>query len=345
MPVTPTLTPTPLERTSVKAVYAEGTDLHDPLSCLRFGDVVAPATPEDWVTVTVRAASLNHHDLWSLRGPGSLPPGTAVILGTDAAGVTDDGREVIVHAVIADPARGYGDETCDPDRHLLSERVPGTFAERVRVPARNLVDKPAGLSWEEAACLPTAWLTAYRMLTTHGAATAGQTVLVQGAAGGVSTAVVLLAKSLGLRVWVTSRDADKRAWVIGLGADQAFATGEPLPEPVDMVIETVGAATWQHSVDSARVGGRIVVSGVTTGGMPGADLLSVLAKVLTVQGSVMGTAAELSQLATLVVAGGIRPVIDRVLPMSSAAEGISAMEQGTLRGKVVLVPEGSGSRC
>ena len=324
------------------AVYATGTNAHDPLSCLGVGDVVAAQrTPEDWVTVHVRAASLNHHDLWSLRGPGLEPESLPMILGTDAAGVTDDGREVIVHAVIADPDRGGGDETRDPDRHLLSERVPGTFAERVRVPARNLIDKPAQLSWEEAACLPTAWLTAYRMLTRHGEAVPGQTVLVQGAAGGVSTALVLLAKSMGLRVWVTSRDEAKRTWASEIGADRALAPGEAVPAPVDLVMETVGAATWQHSLDSVRFGGRVVISGITSGAMPAADLLSVLAKVVTVQGSVMGTADELRRLVDALVLTGVRPLIDRVLPMSSAVEAITAMEHGSLRGKIVLVPERS----
>ncbi len=319
------------------AVTATGASADDPLSCLAVGEVEPMPTPDEWVTVHVRAAGVNHHDLWTLRGPA--PAHLPMVLGTDAAGVTDDGREVIVHAVLGDPDRGHGDETRDPGRHLLSELVPGTFAERVRVPARNLVDKPAELTWAEAACLPTAWLTAYRMLTTHGRAVPGETVLVQGAGGGVATAAVLLGKAMGLRVWATSRDAAKRDWIVGLGADAAFAPGEPLPEPVDLVIETVGAATWQHSVDSVRFGGRIVVSGITSGPMPPADLLSILAKVITVQGSVMGTPAELDALCRFLVLTGVRPVIDSVWPMADAGKALSIMDDGQMRGKVVLVPD------
>ena len=307
-----------------------------PLTGLKFGDIDEPDTPSNWVTVNVRTASVNHHDLWALRGLGLSADRLPMILGTDAAGVTDDGREVIVHALLGDPNRGHGDETCDPQRQLLSEFVPGTFAERVRVPPRNLVDKPKELSWESAACLPTAWLTAYRMLTTQGHAQPGQTLLIQGAGGGVSTAAVVLGKLLGLRVWVTSRDEAKRAWIVCLGADKSFATGASLPSPADLVIETVGAATWQHSVDSVRYGGCIVVSGATTGSMPGADLLSILAKVIRVQGSVMGTAEELGRLAQLLADSGVDPVIDRVLPLERVGEGISAMDKGELRGKVVV---------
>ncbi len=133
-----------------------------------------------------------------------------MILGCDAAGVDPDGNEVVVHAVISDPA-WKGDETLDPKRSLLSERYQGTLAEKVVVPARNVVPKPAGLSFEQAACLPTAWLTAYRMLFTQSGLKPGDTVLVQGAGGGVSTALITLARAAGIRVWATSRDEGKRA--------------------------------------------------------------------------------------------------------------------------------------
>jgi NADPH:quinone reductase-like Zn-dependent oxidoreductase len=177
-----------------------------------------------------------------------------MILGGDAAGIDDDGREVVVHAVICDPS-WTGDETFDPARSLLSERYQGTFAERVVVPRRNLVPKPASLSFVEASCLPTAWLTAYRMLFVRGQLTPGETVLVQGAGGGLSTALITLARAGGLRVFVTSRDDAKRTRALELGAHEVFATGERLPAPVDAVMESVGQATWQHSVSSLRPGG------------------------------------------------------------------------------------------
>src|ERR671920_1916570 len=133
----------------------------DPLSVLEVGDRPEPEAPEGWTTIEVKAASLNHHDLFSLRGVGLPAEKMPMILGCDAAGIDENGNEVVVHAVISDPD-WKGDETLDPKRSLLSERHPGTFAERVAVPRRNLVPKPSGWSFAEAACLSTAWLTAYR---------------------------------------------------------------------------------------------------------------------------------------------------------------------------------------
>src|SRR5215218_6436085 len=165
------------------AVYADSFSSDDPLAGLVVGERPEPEVPEGWTTVTVRAASLNHHDLWSLRGVGLREEALPMILGCDAAGIDEDGNEVVVHAVVSDPG-WTGDETMDPRRSLLSERHPGTFAEKVALPRTNVVAKPPSLSFEEAACLPTAWLTAYRMLFTRGDLKAGDTVLVQGAGGG-----------------------------------------------------------------------------------------------------------------------------------------------------------------
>src|SRR3954468_3054122 len=148
------------------AVYAEKFSTDDPLSCLVVGERPDPEVPDGWAKVTVKAASLNQHDLWSLRGVGLREEQLPMILGCDAAGIDEDGNEVVVHTVISDPD-WIGDENMDPNRRLLSERDPGTFAERVAVPRRNLLAKPAQLTFEEAACLPTAWLTAYRMLFTQ----------------------------------------------------------------------------------------------------------------------------------------------------------------------------------
>ena len=318
------------------AVYATGVAPDDPLSCLAVGEIDAPSTPDEWVDVRVRAASLNHHDVFALTGQALKPEQTPMILGTDAAGVTADGREVVVHAVIGDPAAGGGDETLDPRRSLLSERWPGALAEVVRVPARNLVDKPAGLSFEDAACLPTAWLTAYRMLAHRSRTSPGDTVLVQGAGGGVSTALIVLGKALGLRVWVTSRDEAKGAWALSIGADATFATGERLPERVDAVLETVGAATWSHSLKALRPGGGVVVSGATSGANPPADLNRVFFLQLSVVGSTMGTLGELHELLDLLDRTGARPIVDRVLPMSDAREAFAAMIDGAVRGKLVL---------
>ena len=152
--------------TLMLAAYASRADSTDPLNALVVGEIEPPSPPDGWVEIEVRAAALNHHDVWSLRGVGLPADRLPMILGCDAAGVTGDGREVVVHAVINDPGYVGADSTYDPRRSLLSERFPGTFATRLRVPPANLVDKPAELSFAEAACLPTAWLTAYRMLFT-----------------------------------------------------------------------------------------------------------------------------------------------------------------------------------
>jgi NADPH:quinone reductase-like Zn-dependent oxidoreductase len=317
------------------AVYAARTDADDPLSALELGEQPEPAAPDGWTTVSVRAASLNQHDLWSLRGVGLPAERLPMILGCDAAGVDADGNEVIVHGVIAS-AGWRGDETLDPARTLLSELHPGTFAERVSVPAHNLVPKPAELSFEEAACLPTAWLTAYRMLFTKGAIAPGATVLVQGAGGGVSTALVRLGREAGLRVWVTSRSAEKRSRALELGAEQAFEPDARLPERVDAVMETVGAATWAHSIRSLKSGGTLVVAGATTGDAAPAGLSHVFFRQLSVAGATMGTIDELRRLVQLCVRGGIRPPIHDVLPLRDARRGFEAMAGGDLFGKIVF---------
>jgi len=320
----------------VLAVTATRFDPDDPLSALEVGDRPDPTVPEGWIVVELRAAALNHHDLWSLRGVGLTESQLPMILGCDGAGVDPEGNEVVVHAVIGDPDAGGGDETLDPRRSLLSERHPGTLAQRVAVPRRNLVPKPASMTWEEAACLPTAYLTAYRMLFTRGGLRPGDTVLVQGASGGVATALIALARAAGLRVWATSRQESKREQALSLGAHQVFESGARLPEKVDAVMETVGAATWSHSQKSLRPGGVLVVAGATSGNDPSADLVQVFFLQRSVIGSTMGTRDELARLIRFCDATGIRPVIDSVRPLSEARDGFARMADGELFGKVVF---------
>ena len=318
------------------AVYAESFSTDDPLSGLVVGERPEPEAQDGWTTVTVKASALNHHDVWSLRGVGLKEDALPMILGCDAAGYDEDGNEVVVHAVVSDPS-WTGDETLDPKRSLLSERYQGTFADKVVVPKSNLVPKPASLSFEEAACLPTAWLTAYRMLFVRGGLKPGDTVLVQGAGGGVATALIALAHAGGLRVFATSRDETKRKRALELGADEVFESGARLPVRVDAVMETVGKATWSHSVKSLRPGGRIVISGTTSGpDVPNAELTRVFFLQLEVIGSTMGTRQELASLINMLDTTGVRPVIDRVLPMEQAREGFAAMAEGDVFGKVVF---------
>src|SRR6187402_1431085 len=297
------------------AVYAESFSSDDPLSGLVLGERPVPEAPDGWTTVTVKAASLNHHDLFSLRGVGLREEALPMILGCDAAGYDEDGNEVVVHAVISDPGWS-GDETFDPRRSLLSERFQGTFADKVAVPKANVVPKPESLSFEEAACLPTAWLTAYRMLFTQGGLKPGDTVLVQGAGGGVATALITLARAGGLKVLATSRDESKRERALEIGAHAVFESGERLPVKVDAVMETVGRATWSHSIRSLRPGGTIVISGTTSGPkVDDAELTRIFFLQLKVIGSTMGTSTELAALVNLMDATGVRPLIDRQLPM------------------------------
>ena len=317
------------------AVYAGRFDADDPVAALELGDRPEPEVPDGWTTVSVRAASLNHHDLWSLRGVGLREEQLPMILGCDAAGIDADGNEVVVHALVGDPD-WRGDETLDPARTILSERHPGTFAERVAVPRRNLVPKPAELSFEEAACLPTAWLTAFRMLFAKANVVPGSTVLVQGAGGGVATALVMLGSAAGLRMWVTSRSPERRAQALELGAEQAFEPDARLPERVSAVMETVGAATWSHSIRSLENGGTIVVSGATTGDPSAAGLAHVYFRSLAVAGTTMGTRDELVQLLRFCVDAGVRPLIHETLPLHDARRGFEALAEGDVFGKVVF---------
>jgi NADPH:quinone reductase-like Zn-dependent oxidoreductase len=312
----------------MRAAIAVGADRKEPLRVLSVGEAPEPATPEGWVTVDVRAASLNHHDIWSLRGVGLPPERLPMILGCDAAGVDPDGNEVVVYPVVADPGdpRGYS---------LLSERHPGTLAERVAVPRENLIAKPAGLSFLEAACLPTAWLTAFHMLTTRGRVDEGAAVLVQGAGGGVATAAVALALAMGKRVYATSRDAGKRERIAALGAT-AVEPGARLPERVDVVIESVGEPTFDHSMKCAAPGARIVVCGATGGHLATVDLRRLFAMRLELLGSTMGSRAELAALLDLCVEKDVRPIIDSTYGFTAVADAFAHLASGDIVGKVAV---------
>jgi NADPH:quinone reductase-like Zn-dependent oxidoreductase len=319
----------------VLAAYAARINPDDPLEGLEIGERPEPEEQPGWTTVTVKAASLNHHDIWSLKGVGLPAERLPMILGCDAAGLDPDGNEVIVHSVVSSPD-WRGDETFDPRRSILSERHQGTFAQQVSVPTRNLVPKPKDLSFAEAACLPTAWLTAYRMLFTRGDVKPGSTILVQGAGGGVATALIVLAGAVGIRTWVTSRSEAKRDQALQLGADQAFEPDTRLPERVDAVFETVGKATWSHSLKALKPGGTLVVSGATSGQDPSADLNRVFFLQLSVVGSTMGTRDELDRLARLCATAQIKPTIDATYPLEQAREAIERLNAGDVFGKLVL---------
>ena len=319
------------------AVFAADSDPADPLSALQVGERPEPVVPDGWTTVTLKAASLNHHDVWSLRGVGLSGERLPMILGCDAAGIDEDGNEVVVHAIVSGES-WQGDETLDPKRSILSERHQGTFAERVAVPRRNLVPKPGALSFEQAACLPTAWLTAYRMLFTRGRIVPGATILVQGAGGGVATALIALASAAGVRVWVTGRSEEKRSRALELGAQQAFEPGARLPERVDAVMETIGEATWAHSLRALKPGGSVIICGATSGATPPAELNRIFFLQLSIIGSTMGSREELERLVRFCVDKDVRPVIHDTMPLREARRAFEAMLDGQVLGKIVLTP-------
>jgi NADPH:quinone reductase-like Zn-dependent oxidoreductase len=320
------------------AVRATSANFDNPLDALSVSDVpdvdIADAAPADWVPVTLKATALNQHDVWSLRGVGLAAEKLPMVIGCDGAGVTDEGTEVLVHAVITS-SDWTRPETLDPKRSILSEAYNGTLADRVWIPRANLVPKPIELSFEEAACLPVAWLTAFSMLTAKAQVVAGDTVLVQGAGGGVSTAAISIAKALGLQVFVTSRAAERRARALELGADEVFEPGARLPHRVDAVIESVGKATWAHSLRALRPGGTIVVCGATSGDAP-LELNRVFFQQLRIVGSTMGSREELAAVARLCVDTGVRPTIDSIRPLSEARSAFERLIAGDAFGKLVL---------
>ena len=325
----------------MQAVYAVSGDPTRPLAGLTVGEWAPPpdrAEPAgDWVWLSLRAAAVNPHDLWTLRGNVRLPHGFPSVLGTDGAGVAEDGGEYLVHAVLGDPERGGGDATLDPDRIMLPEAGHGLLCERVLVPRANLVAKPAGLDWESAACLPTAWLTAYRMLFTRAGLRAGDRVLVQGA-GGVATAALMLARAAGAEVHVVARSPQRRELALRLGAHRVGGPDERVSGDADVVIDAVGPATFAASLAAARPGGTIVTCGSATGFRMEVNLARIFSRQLRIVGSTMGTRDELERLVRFVMATGIRPPIDSVQPLHRAARQFERLEAGTAFGKLLVVP-------
>ncbi|WP_026922821.1 zinc-binding dehydrogenase [Glycomyces arizonensis] len=315
------------------AAYARNVNPDDPFSALTVGETDPPEVPEDWARISLTAASVNHHELWSLAGVGLRADQCPMILGTDAVGTTADGEEVVVYPVIADPS--LDDETLDPKRTLLSEYYPGTLAQTVAVPARNLLPKPKGWSAAEAACLPTAYLTAWRMLTTRGRLPEGGAVLVQGTGGGVATAAIVLAKALGARVYATGRAADRREKAAALGAE-AVEAGARLPERVDVVVDSVGEPVMEHSIRSLKPGGRLVICGTTGGHVPKGDLRHVFFRQLEIIGSTMGTRDELAELIAFCEEHDIRPVIDSSHELADVEAALRRLASGEAFGKVVV---------
>ena len=301
---------------------------------LRYEDVPDPVPGEGEVLVELRAASLNHLDLWLRKGLPSVPKPR--ILGADGAGVIVGTDE----RVVINPGLAHEGGVL-----VLGEHRDGTHAELVVVPRTAVHPIPAGLSFEEAAAFPLVFETAYRMLITKAALQAGEWVLIWGIGSGVATAALAIAKALGANAIVTSSSESKLARARELGADATVdhAT-EDVPARVrdvtgggaHVVVEHVGEATWARSLASARTGGRIVVCGATSGPNPPAALHRIWWRELEIYGSTMGTPADFKGAYNLIAAGKARPIVDSVFPLAEARAAHERMERGEQLGKIVL---------
>jgi NADPH:quinone reductase-like Zn-dependent oxidoreductase len=302
---------------------------------LRYEDAPDPQPGAGEVLVRLRAASLNHLDLWIRKGLPSVPKPR--ILGADGAGIREDTGE----RVVINPGLEHGDTIT-----VVGEHMDGTHAELVAIPESNVYPLPDGLSFGEAAAFPLVFETAYRLLVTKAGLSEGEWILLWGIGSGVATAGLAIAKALGAKALVTSSSDEKLERARELGADAAVnhADGDVIAAVkeatggagVDVVLEHVGEATWARSLRAARAGGRIAVCGATTGANPPAALHRIWWKQLTIYGSTMGTKEDFEGAYELVKSGRARPVIDSVLPLAEARAGHERMEAGEQFGKIVF---------
>ena len=301
---------------------------------LRYEDVPDPEPREGEALVELRAASLNHLDVWIRKGLPSVAKPR--ILGADGAGVIagTDERVVINPGILS-----------NGKMHIVGETMDGTHAELIALPRDYLHPIPDGLSFEEAAAFPLVFETAYRMLVTRAHLQADEWVLVWGIGGGVATAAMSLAKALGARVVVTSSSDDKLARARELGADAGVnhetddvvaRVKEVTGGGAHVVVDDVGEATWKRTLDAARPEGRVVVCGATTGPNPPAALHRVWWKQLSILGSTMGTPEDFKGAYDLIAAGKAKPVVDRVFPLADARAAHERLEAGEQLGKIVL---------
>ena len=311
--------------------------------CWRWGDQPEPQSRPFWSTVSVRAVTVNHHDVWSLQGVGLSAEQTPMILGTDAVGILDEdipgkhglkaGREVVLYTFVGTDGAGVAPGSV---ARFFRRSIPVPWP-KTAVPSANVFAKPSNLTEIEAAALGTSWLTAYSLLFDAAGVKPGDSVLIQGAGGGVSTAAIQLAQAAGLEVFVTSREADKRAKALKLGAHAAFEIGARLPGKVDAVIESVGAATWSHSMKSVRPGGTIAICGATTGDQPGAELTRLFFQDIRVRGSTMGSREDFARLLRFVERANLHPAIDSVFSgLDAAPEAFAKMIEGNVFGKIAI---------
>lgn len=319
--------------------------LDDSPGSYREGDIDDPALGPDDVRVRPVASALNHMDLWVTRG---LPrPPLPHVPGCDVAGVVESvgesvahvrvGDEVVVNPAVSplDAVVAHGiDSPLGKGLQIVGEHRWGGHADLVVVPGRNVVPRPAGVAWEACAAYPLATLTAWRMLR-RARLTAGESVLIVGIGGGVSTAALALARRLGATVFATSRDATKRRRAVAAGAAEAFDSEADWPVRVDVVVESVGPATWDRSVGVLRAGGRLVVCGGTSGPKVEVDLPRLFFKQIEIIGSTMGSYPEFDQV-TRLVEQGLPVQVDEVFDRSDYPAALERLRRGEQLGKVVL---------
>jgi NADPH:quinone reductase-like Zn-dependent oxidoreductase len=332
---------------------------HGGLERIEYGDLPDPVPGPGQVRVRVRAGSLNHLDIFVRNGIPGIPVALPHVMGSDGAGVVESVGPGVTRVspgdeVVLNPGVNCGDcEFCRMGEHslcttfhLLGEHVAGTFAEYVVAPAINAWPRPAALSWEESAAFPLTFLTAWRMLVSKARVRPGESLLIIGVGGGVAVAALQIAKLLGLTVFVTSGSGEKLARAKELGADAGidhsatdFArevrklTGK---RGVDVVLDSVGKATWRQSIAAAAKGGRLLTCGATTGTDPQTDLGRIFWNQLTVFGSTMGTHAEFAEMLRIFRDGKVKPVVDAVFPLGKARDAEQRLEEKRQFGKIVI---------
>ncbi|HXV23648.1 MAG TPA: zinc-binding dehydrogenase [Alphaproteobacteria bacterium] len=330
----------------MRALVLEGAGLKG----LRLREREEPRPDAGQVLVRLRAAALNHRDLWACRGwkPGAKP----VVLGSDGAGVVAGvgpgvsdppvGTEVVINPSLHWPAH---QPFPGPKFEILGDPTDGTFAEQVVVPRENACPKPEHLAFEEAAALPLSSLTAWRALVTVGRLVPGETVLIPGAGGGTANACVQLAHALGARVIATSRDPSKRDRLAALGAEPVLDSASPFAEKVReatsgagaaLVIESVGRVTWEESAKALARGGRMVVYGSTSGDVVAFNLVPFFLSWQSILGSTMGNSGDFAAMLAFVRRHRLRPTIDRIFPFDEAPQAFCYLDRGEQFGKVVL---------
>ena len=333
---------------------------HGGLDRVRVEEVPEPKAGEGEVVLEVRSAALNHLDIWVRKGRPGLALKMPHVLGSDAAGVVVElgpsthgvsiGDEVILNPGLScgcceNCRRGQQSECTSFS--IVGASRPGTFAEKVAVPFCNVFPKPAHLNFDEAAALPLAYQTAWRMLMTRAGLKPGETVLIHGIGGGVALAALQLAKLTGAEVIVTSSSDGKLSMAAGLGADHTvnYKSVDNLAgvvkditkgRGVDVVIDAIGAGTWETNFNLVRRGGRIVLCGITTGAQAKTNLQALYWNQLTIMGSTMGSHEDVRLMIRAVATAGLKPVIDSVQPLENAADAMGRMEAGEQFGKIVL---------